>query len=174
MKPIRVLFVCLGNICRSPMAEGLFLDLASKAELSDAFHIDSAGTSNYHEGELPDRRMRETARKHGIDLTSRARPLRKRDFREYDYIAAMDRSVLRAILAMKEDDPDCCANIFLMRDYDPEADSQDVPDPYFGGPEGFEDVYHILLRSNTALLKKIMENSLEFRDQSSKFPNAEL
>jgi protein-tyrosine phosphatase len=156
MKPVRVLFVCLGNICRSPMAEGLFIDLVAKARLSEFITVESAGTSSYHQGELPDRRMRETALRHGIALTSRARPLRKQDFHDFDYIAAMDRSVLRAIQDLQGKDP-CRARVFLMRDHDPECDSLDVPDPYYGGPEGFEDVYQILLRSNTVFLKMILE-----------------
>lgn len=153
MDAVKVLFVCLGNICRSPMAEGLFDDLVKKSGLSERFEIDSAGTSNHHEGELADRRMRETARRHGIELVTRARPLRRKDLQEFDYIAAMDRSVFRAIQALRGES--ATANVFLMRDFDPSPDSPDVPDPYYGGSEGFEEVYQILLRSTMELLAHI-------------------
>jgi protein-tyrosine phosphatase len=138
------------------MAEGIFIDLVQKAHLSDFIEIDSAGTSSYHQGELPDKRMRETALRYGITLTSRARALRKQDLHDFDYIAAMDRSVYRAIQELQGKEA-CRAQVFLMRDHDPECDSKDVPDPYYGGPEGFEDVYQILLRSNVRFLEKILE-----------------
>lgn len=155
MEPVKVLFVCLGNICRSPMAEGLLQHMVAEARLTGQFQIASAGTSNYHEGDLPDRRMRETARKHGIELTSRARQLRKRDFHDYDYIAAMDRSVLRSIHDLRGQEASVRARVFLMRDYDPQPDSPDVPDPYYGGLDGFEQVYRILERSNVAFLQHL-------------------
>ncbi len=157
MKKVRVLFVCLGNICRSPMAEGLFIDLVEKAGLTDHFEIDSAGTSGHHQGELADRRMRETAQQHGISLVTRARQFKKADFSAFDYIAAMDRSVLRAIQDQRRSEATGAANVFLMRDYDESADSLDVPDPYYGGKEGFEEVFQILARSNQQFLEHLRE-----------------
>ena len=110
------------------MAEGIFIDLTVKAGLESAFVIDSAGTSGHHQGELADRRMRETALQHGIQLVSRARPFRQQDFQEFDYIAAMDRSVLRDIQAKQRPGTAVNAKVFLMRDDDPAKDSHDVPD----------------------------------------------
>ncbi|MFN8396521.1 MAG: low molecular weight protein-tyrosine-phosphatase [Bacteroidia bacterium] len=156
MEPTKILFVCLGNICRSPMAEGLMLHLVNQAGVNDRFLIESAGTSSYHQGELPDKRMRETARQHGIDLTSRARQFRKRDLQEYDHIIAMDRSVLHDIQTMNTYGEAARAQVYLMRDHDPNPGSPDVPDPYYGGPDGFEEVYQILHRSNATLLQKLL------------------
>lgn len=156
MEPTKILFVCLGNICRSPMAEGLMIHLVHAAGAQDRFHIESAGTSSYHQGELPDQRMRATARHHGIELTSRARQFRKRDLQEYDHIIAMDRSVLHDIQTMNSYGNAARAQVYLMRDHDPSPDSPDVPDPYYGGTEGFENVFQILHRSNATLLQKLL------------------
>ena len=109
-RPVRVLFVCLGNICRSPSAEGVFRHLVSEAGQDEAFEIDSAGIIGHHEGELPDGRMRAHAARRGYDLTSRSRPIRYEDFFHFDYIIGMDH----------------------------------VPDPYYGGAEGFEHVLDLL------------------------------
>lgn len=158
MIPIKVLFVCLGNICRSPMAEGLFADLVSKSDLNNSFEIDSAGTSGHHQGELADRRMRETALQHGIRLITRARQFKKTDFQDFDYIAAMDRSVLRDIESLRRTASTGKAKVFLMRDYDPNGESHDVPDPYYGGSEGFEEVFQILERSSRNFLDSLRAN----------------
>lgn len=137
------------------MAEGLFIDIVAKAGLSAQFQVDSAGTSAHHEGELADSRMRQTAKAHGIDLVTQSRPLRPRDFEEFDYILTMDRSVHRSCEQSRQLFGRGKAQILRMRDFDPQPDSADVPDPYYGGPEGFETVYQILLRSNAALLAHI-------------------
>jgi protein-tyrosine phosphatase len=154
MQPIKVLFVCLGNICRSPMAEGLFLHLAREAGLENHLEVDSAGTSGHHEGELADHRMRVTASRHGIDLVTKSRPLKRRDYQHFDYILTMDRSVHRSVL-QTSGAAGGTAEVILMRDFDPSPDSPDVPDPYYGGPDGFEEVYNILLRSNGKLLEHL-------------------
>jgi protein-tyrosine phosphatase len=155
MQPTRVLFVCLGNICRSPMAEGLFLDLVARAGLKEWLEVDSAGTSSHHEGELADHRMRATSLGHGIALTTRSRPIEYRDFDRFDYILTMDRSVHRSVLQTRDSKGGGKAQVVLMRDFDPSPDSPDVPDPYYGGADGFEEVYQILLRSNVALLAHV-------------------
>lgn len=154
MQPVKVLFVCLGNICRSPMAEGLFLHHVSQAGLGHAFEVDSAGTSGHHEGELADRRMRQTATGHGIALTTHSRPLRRQDFTDFHYILTMDRSVHRDVLRVQATTQGA-AKVELMRDYDAESDVADVPDPYYGGMDGFEEVYRILDRSTRRLLASL-------------------
>ncbi len=147
---IKVLFVCLGNICRSPMAEGVFLKLIEDEGLSSKFFVDSAGTSGYHIGELADPRMRQTAMSHGINLLSRSRKLIKQDLYEFDYVVAMDESNYWDIKSLETEEAK--AEIILMRNYDDIGTGKGVPDPYYGGDQGFYDVYDILVRSNTNFL----------------------
>ena len=161
MEPIKVLFVCLGNICRSPMAEGLLIDLVGKQNLATKIHIDSAGTSGHHDGELADARMRQTATRHGIQLTTRSRQIKANDLHTFDYILAMDRSNLRNIEALRHPGNPGKAKLHLMREFDPLADSLDVPDPYYGGQDGFEAVFQMLGRANAAFLEHLRkENGL--------------
>lgn len=152
MEKINVLFVCLGNICRSPMAEGAFRYWVDEAELNDRFGIDSAGTSGWHEGEKADRRMRSTAESHGITLTSRSRQIRPEDFHEFHYILPMDRSNERDIQREMGFITNPTAKILMMREFDNERDMIDVPDPYYGGDQGFEDVYQMMMRSTRNFL----------------------
>ena len=141
---IKVLFVCLGNICRSPLAEAVFNDLVAKKKLSDKISSDSAGTAAYHIGEDPDERSVQVARKHNVPINHKGRQLIHQDLVEFDYIIAMDRQNLSGILVKggvyKE-------NVFLMRDFDELDRGGEVPDPYYGGIDGFDEVYDILLRS---------------------------
>jgi len=152
---IRVLFVCLGNICRSPMAEGLFLHYIKEAGLQDQIRVDSAGTGGWHVGERPDARMQETAKRHDIHLPSRARKTRVEDFEEYDYILAMDESNLDDLKRLADESTNRQAQLFKMRHFDDEAPNTDVPDPYWGGDQGFEYVYQMLDRSTQKLLAHI-------------------
>ena len=158
MDKIKVLFVCLGNICRSPMAEGMFDHLVKEAGLSDRSEIDSAGTSGYHVGELADKRMRTTAAANGIRLTSRSRQFRRQDLSDFDYVIAMDRSNMSNIRSLMHEGANYRADVRIMREFDPQPDSQDVPDPYYGGVDGFQEVYDILHRSNEAFLADIRSN----------------
>lgn len=152
---IKVLFVCLGNICRSPMAEGVFKKLVKEKGLESQIYCDSAGTSSYHIGNDPDERMCQTASGYSITLQHKARQLKIKDFEDFDYIIAMDSSNFSDILKLAGDNESYKSKIGLMRDYDLEGHGQDVPDPYYGGIKGFDEVYHILRRSTELFLQEI-------------------
>lgn len=153
---ISVLFVCLGNICRSPLAMNLFKREVSERGLSGHFEIDSCGTSDYHIGSSPDSRTVENALKNGLEINHSARQLTPSDLEKYDYLLAMDRDNLANIKAL---DPSGQYEdkIFLMRDFDPEEQRAEVPDPYFGGEQGFQNVYEILKRSVSHFLDNVVE-----------------
>jgi protein-tyrosine phosphatase len=144
MEPMRILFVCTGNICRSPLAEAVFRQHVQAAGLSKSFEIDSAATHDYHTGEPADPRARRVGERHGAEVTSRARPVEDADFARFDRIVAMDRGHLRWLRAR------CPAalreRILLMRDYEAAATpgSLDVPDPYYDDIAAFERVYAML------------------------------
>ncbi len=151
MKRFSILFVCMGNICRSPLAEGIFAHVAREAGLADRFKIDSAGLGDWHQGEQPDKRSISTARAHGIDITGqRARRIRLEDFEEADLILAMDRANMAALHAMAPG----AGNIKLFGEFALQT-GEDIQDPYYGGPEGFELVYTRLLTGCTALVDKL-------------------
>ena len=151
----KIVFVCLGNICRSPMGEGAMKYWVEEKRASGSYFIDSAGTSAFHVGEKADHRMRDVAFSHGIKLTSRARQFVKEDLEEFDYIIAMDESNYRNIVNL---DPSNEFKVFKLREFDNEAFGDlNVPDPYYGGIEGFDQVYHMVMRSCERLLEKIKE-----------------
>jgi protein-tyrosine phosphatase len=154
--PIRVLFVCLGNICRSPLAEGVFRHLARERGVEHRFEVDSAGVSAYHAGSPPDRRSTETARRRGVELSGHSRPLAMDDLRHFDWVIAMDEENLEGIRAL-EQRVGGSAQIHRLREWDPEGGSLDVPDPYYGGPRGFEDVHEMVERCCGALLADLLE-----------------
>lgn len=145
----KVLFVCLGNICRSPLAEAIFNEKVKKRGLSDQFRSDSAGTANYHIGENPDQRSIDISLSHGVPIKHKGQQFKKEHAIEFDYLIAMDRSNFTNMVTEIGNQPE---SLFLMRDFDPEGKGQDVPDPYYGGINGFEDVYQILDRSVDELL----------------------
>lgn len=150
----KVLFVCLGNICRSPTAEGIFRQMAEEHGLSTQIEVDSAGTSDWHTGHPPDPRAQEEARRHGINLSAlRARPVEADDFQRFDYIIAMDSSNLDELCQL------CPATfrdrLHLCTSFAPELGIKDVPDPYFGGSKGFKRVFAIIEQSARGLLAHI-------------------
>lgn len=152
---VRVLFVCLGNICRSPLAEGLFQEKVNAAGLADRIEVDSAGTGGWHVGAPPDERMTATARQRGVDLSRlRARQLERADLGDYDHVFVMDKSNLHDALAL---DPtgDHSTRVRLFREFDPEPGDYQVPDPYYGGDQGFHTVYDIVDRTTEAILDRL-------------------
>lgn len=159
MRPKRLLFVCLGNICRSPLAEGIFLDLAEKRGVADHFEVDSAGTGSWHVGERPDRRAAAVARRHNIVLPSIGRQVDpSRDFEHFDLLLAMDTENLAELRSMGAPEE----KLRLMRSFDPEcAELADpdrcVPDPYFGEGDGFDRVHQMLVRACDGLLDELLE-----------------
>lgn len=146
----KVLFVCLGNICRSPMAHGIFQRWVDDAGLSNKIFVDSAGTASYHVGSLPDKRARQACEERGIKLTHRARAFSKDDFDTFDYILAMDKENLLNIQKLAPGNHN--AIVKLMRAYDVKHPHTDVPDPYYGEMDGFVEVYEMLERSCGELL----------------------
>lgn len=148
-----VLFVCLGNICRSPLAEGVFRHLVEERGLTERFSIDSAGTGDWHMGQPPDERSMRVASDHGITLSGAARRVRAEDLERFDVVLAMDTDNLRYLRQLA--DGSGRARLHLLRDFDPEADSPDVPDPYFEGPSGFESVYRMVRRACEELLERL-------------------
>ncbi|MCK8490639.1 MULTISPECIES: low molecular weight protein-tyrosine-phosphatase [Spirosoma] len=157
---INVLFVCLGNICRSPVAEGVFRTLVEEKGLSDQIQCDSAGTSSYHLGQLPDRRTRENALEHNLTLTHRARRLTGEDLAQFTHFVAMDEQNLEAVEKLHYRSTGLPNNdtIFLLREFDPDvSDDPNVPDPYYEGPDVFEDVYQITLRCCRQLLSYLIQ-----------------
>ena len=154
---INVLFVCLGNICRSPSGEGVFKALVKKENLEDAFFIDSSGTSAFHVGEQADRRMQKHAARRDIYLTSLSRKFIHDDFTNFDYIIAMDKDNYRDILSMDKQG-DFKKKVFMMTDFSLDYKGREVSDPYYGGDSGFEDVLDMLEESCRGLLEIIKKN----------------
>jgi len=153
-EPIRVLFVCLGNICRSPLAEAVFRHLVEERGWADRFDIDSAGTSGWHRGAPPDARSAETARRRGIEVAGASRKAVAADLRRFHYVIAMDEENLDALRELQAS-AGGTAQVRRLREFEPRAASLDVPDPYYGGPRGFEDVHDIVERGCAGLLAHI-------------------
>lgn len=153
---INVLFVCLGNICRSPSGEAVLKHFVKNAGLEDQFLIDSAGTSAYHAGEMADARMRKHAAKRNIELTSRSRQFCSSDFEKFDYILAMDYENYQNILRLDRDGR-YENKIYMMNDFSALHKGTDVPDPYYGGSDGFERVLDMLEESCSLFLEKVIE-----------------
>lgn len=153
----KILFVCLGNICRSPSAEAVMETLVDEAGLGDKIFCDSAGTYGYHAGEPADSRMRQHAAKRGYDLTSISRALVRADFDKFDYIIGMDSKNMSDISKLDFNNQ-CGDKLYRMTDFCTEIETDAVPDPYYGGADGFEDVLDILEDACEGLLEKLKDD----------------
>ncbi|MCL5425881.1 MAG: low molecular weight phosphotyrosine protein phosphatase, partial [Gammaproteobacteria bacterium] len=150
---MKVLFVCLGNICRSPTAEGVFRRALERAGMSNAVEVDSCGVGNWHVGKAPDQRAQQAAKRREIDLSGlRARQLSEQDFTEFDYVLGMDQDNLRAMRELKPADSRAHTGLFLDFAGTPGVE---VPDPYYGGEEGFENVLDMIEAASNGLIQHL-------------------
>jgi len=153
---LRILFVCLGNICRSPTAEGVLRTLAAREAPELPLEVDSAGTADFHVGEPPDPRTQEAASRRGYDLGAlRARVIEPADFERFDLVLGMDEENLRVL--RRRAPPHFHERLRLLLEFAPESGSRDVPDPYYGGPNGFEEVLDLVEDATRALLVHLRE-----------------
>lgn len=151
---VKVLFVCMGNICRSPTAQGVFEALLSREGLLGHIQVDSAGTHAYHVGEPPDPRAQQAASRRGVDLSvQRARKVRPEDFLEFDYVLAMDRRNYEDLKEICH--PDYEERLRLFLEFAPLVELPDVPDPYYGGVQGFERVLDLIEQAADGLLAEL-------------------
>jgi len=159
-KRYKVLFVCTGNICRSPLAQGIFEQMVDESGLGLQFLVDSAGTDSYHVGQEVDPRMQATAVKNGYSFSHASRAVRPQDLEQFDVLFAMDHSHFRRLRAMARNDEQR-NKIRMFREFDPEGDEhQEVPDPYYGGPEGFEHVFRIVYRTSQSIIEAFQNSDL--------------
>lgn len=163
-EPIRVCFVCLGNICRSPTAEGIMAALIAREGLTHRIEVDSAGTGSWHRGEPADARARAEAARRGVELTSRASTFRAGDAHAYDLVIAMDHTNHLDLIDLTPE-PELRERIVLLRTFDPALSADDphdgaVPDPWFGGEDGFAEVYDLIEAACVGLLSHIRTHML--------------
>ena len=153
-KQVKVLFVCMGNICRSPSAEGVFNKLITEQQLLDKFSIDSAGTHAYHIGEKPDLRAQKAAQEREVDLSKiRARKVIMGDFEDFDYLLAMDEDNHSIMFQACPEEHQHKIKLFL--EYAPHLDTREVPDPYYGGAYGFERVLDLVEEASAGFIKEL-------------------
>ncbi len=158
-KKVGVIFVCMGNICRSPTAEAVFRDYVEKAGLLESIHIDSAGTHSYHIGESPDARTQHAARRRGYDMSKlRGRQVEAEDFLRFDYVLAMDEANLANLRQLRPSGAQSHLGLFL--EFAERHREREVPDPYFGGADGFERVLDMVEDAANGLLQHILQRHL--------------
>ena len=159
-KKVSVVFVCMGNICRSPTAEGVFRHVVKQKDMSDVIRVDSAGTHAYHIGESPDPRSQSTAKLYGIDLSSQcARQITAEDFETFDYIIAMDTDNFENLKLVANDTAQL-SRLHLFMSFAKGWDNSEVPDPYYGGGNGFERVFDMVQSASEGLIEHILKNDL--------------
>lgn len=159
MRKIKVLFVCMGNICRSPTAEGVFSTLLTIRQLADAFEVDSAGTHAYHVGDAPDLRSQKAAKERGVELKHlKARKVNENDFEVFDYILAMDGENHAILLQSCPDEHQHKIRLFL--EYAPQLNQLEVPDPYYGGAYGFERVLDMVEAASEGFIETLQREGL--------------
>lgn len=157
MGKVRIMFVCLGNICRSPLAEAIFREHVQAAGLEERFDIQSSGTGDWHVGQQADPRMQKTALDRGVSLDAhRAQQFENIHLEDFDHIFVMDKSNLHDVLFLDRDDR-FGSKVRLFREFDPNPDDYQVPDPYFGGDRGFNNVYAIVHRTTKMILERLIE-----------------
>ena len=152
-QPVKILFICMGNICRSPLAECLFRHKAEQRGVADRFFIDSAGTGGWHAGNRPDSRMRQCAKARNVNVDGRARQVRQQDFSHFDYLICMDEDNRENLLDMGAPPH----KVHLLLEFNPDAPVREVPDPYYGGMEGFDTVYDLVDAACDALLDAFLD-----------------
>lgn len=155
--PIRILFVCMGNICRSPAGENVMNHLVKKAKLESSIHCDSAGTIGYHVGENPDARMSAAGKKRGIDFTGQSRKFVSSDFVNFDLILTMDEDNYDNVMAMAQT-PEAQKKVVPFCHYVKKFTDREVPDPYYGGPQGFEHVMDLMEDGCQNLLDELIRS----------------
>tara|TARA_Y100001968_G_scaffold215268_1_gene198039 strand:+ start:66 stop:539 length:474 start_codon:yes stop_codon:yes gene_type:complete len=154
----KIIFVCLGNICRSPAAEGIFKQKIKDRNLENLFVVDSAGTGGWHVGNLADSRMRESASRRGIDLTSRSRQIEEKDLFEFDHILVMDKDNLNAVKSLIRDPLNPLnSKIKLIMSFSNKSNLEEVPDPYYGGQNGFDQVLDLLDSATDGLINSLID-----------------
>ena len=159
IKTVSVVFVCMGNICRSPTAEGVFRHVVHVNNLQDVIKIDSAGTHAYHIGESPDSRSQATAKSRGVDLSAqRARKVESNDFDRFDYVIAMDRSNYENLKVLATTEQQKRLHLFMS--FTQDWDDDEVPDPYYGAGDGFTTVFDMVQSASEGLLEAIIKKDL--------------
>jgi protein-tyrosine phosphatase len=151
-QPLRILMVCTGNICRSPLAECVLRHKAAQRGVKERLHIDSAGVGDWHAGEAPDPRVRQVASHYGVPMTGAARQVTQSDLKQFDLLVCMDQTHRAHLCGMGCDD----ARMRLLLEFDPDCGAVDVPDPYYGGIEGFHTIYRMIDRACERLLDHLL------------------